>query len=65
MDSRPTREPVIVPQPDGMPTLPRPTRAARVRMRLKGHADGPVYQGQALVRPCPGCGGRLTAPPGA
>jgi len=31
-------------------------RTARVRMRLKGQKDGPVYQGQKVVRACKSCG---------
>ncbi len=30
--------------------------AAKIRMRIKGQSDGPVYQGQKLVAPCKGCG---------
>jgi hypothetical protein len=26
-----------------------------VRFRLKGQADGPVYEGQRQIRPCAGC----------
>jgi hypothetical protein len=26
--------------------------AAKVRMRIKGNADGPVYQGQTIIRHC-------------
>lgn len=33
-------------------------RAARIRWRLKGATDGPVYEGQQEIRPCIGCGAR-------
>jgi hypothetical protein len=36
---------------------PAPT-AAKVRFRVKGEADGPVYQGQVVVVPCRSCGGK-------
>jgi hypothetical protein len=31
--------------------------AAKVRFRLKGAADGPIYQGQNIHTPCATCGG--------
>lgn len=31
------------------------TRAATVRFRIKGQPDGPIYRGQALLRPCATC----------
>lgn len=34
----------------------RPAAAAKVRWKIKGAAEGPVYQGQRLVTPCRGCG---------
>lgn len=33
-------------------------RPARVRVRLKGETDGPVYEGQRVVVPCKTCGQR-------
>jgi hypothetical protein len=30
--------------------------SATVRVRLKGQADGPVFNGQTLVRGCRSCG---------
>jgi hypothetical protein len=36
---------------------PAPT-ATKVRFRVKGEADGPVYQGQVVVVPCRSCGGK-------
>lgn len=36
----------------------RPRGAARVKWRVKGNDDGPVYRGQKVVRPCKGCGNR-------
>lgn len=38
-------------------------RAAMVRFRLKGEADGPVYQGQNVVKPCRTCGKKRDATP--
>jgi hypothetical protein len=38
-------------------------RAAKVRFRIKGEADGPLYEGQKLVVPCSGCGKRLALDP--
>lgn len=29
--------------------------AAKVRFRIKGQPDGPVFQGQVIVSPCKGC----------
>lgn len=34
-----------------------PQEAAKVRFRLKGAADGPIYQGQNIHTPCATCGG--------
>lgn len=34
-----------------------PPEAAKVRFRLKGAADGPIYQGQNIHTPCATCGG--------
>jgi hypothetical protein len=34
---------------------PVPT-AAKVRFRVKGESDGPVYQGQVQIIPCASCG---------
>ena len=33
--------------------------AARIRFRVKGEADGPVYQGQELIVPCVECQARM------
>lgn len=33
---------------------PAPT-AAKVRFRIKGQTDGPIYQGQKIVTPCRTC----------
>jgi len=30
-------------------------KAFPVRFRIKGQADGPVYEGQRQIRPCAGC----------
>lgn len=39
------------------PPLPRiRNSAARVKWRLKGAVDGPVYEGQREVIPCKNCG---------
>ena len=35
----------------------QPAPAAKVRFRLKGETDGPIYQGQVQIVPCAGCGG--------
>jgi hypothetical protein len=32
-------------------------QAAKVRFRVKGNADGPIYQGQVQIVPCAGCSG--------
>lgn len=32
-------------------------RAAKIRYRLKGESDGPIYQGQRILVPCATCGG--------
>jgi hypothetical protein len=34
---------------------PAPPAAAKVRFRIKGQSDGPVYQGQKIVTPCASC----------
>lgn len=34
---------------------PPEPRAAVIRIKLKGAEDGHVYQGQKLIRRCPGC----------
>lgn len=34
---------------------PGENRAAKVRIRIKGEPDGPVYQGQEIIQPCDGC----------
>ena len=34
---------------------PPKDRAAKVRFRIKGEKDGPVFEGQKLVVPCRGC----------
>jgi len=31
--------------------------AAKVKFRIKGQPDGPVYQGQSVIAPCRSCGG--------
>lgn len=36
----------------------RPRGPARVKWRIKGEVDGPVYQGTREVRPCRGCAQR-------
>lgn len=36
---------------------PEDPQAAKVRFRLKGAADGPIYQGQNIHTPCATCGG--------
>jgi hypothetical protein len=56
-DSRSIREVVIVPHPDQTKVVPRITAPAKVKWRIKGSPDGPVYQGQAIVVPCPACRG--------
>ena len=35
---------------------PQPAPAAKVRFRLKGETDGPIYQGQHIITPCKSCG---------
>lgn len=35
----------------------QPVPAAKVRFRIKGQPDGPVYQGQVKITPCSSCGG--------
>lgn len=30
--------------------------AAKVRVRIKGEQDGPVFQGQVVIVPCLNCG---------
>ena len=37
---------------------PQPAPAAKVRFRIKGETDGPIYQGQVAVVPCRSCGGK-------
>jgi hypothetical protein len=39
---------------DVIPAPPDPA-AAKVRFRLKGETEGPLYQGQALIVPCLNC----------
>lgn len=34
------------------------SRPAKVKLRIKGQPDGPVYQGQVVVVPCGSCGGK-------
>lgn len=29
---------------------------AKVRFRIKGQPEGPVFQGQEIIHPCKGCG---------
>lgn len=36
---------------------PEPPRVAKVRFRIKGQTDGPIYQGQVKFKPCDTCGG--------
>lgn len=31
-------------------------RPARIKMRIKGEEDGPVYEGQTIIIPCLNCG---------
>lgn len=31
---------------------------AKMKWRIKGNQDGPVYQGQAVIIPCSTCGGK-------
>jgi hypothetical protein len=43
--------------------FPKPSRfekgeAAKVRFKIKGEEDGPVYRGQEVVRACGGCGSK-------
>lgn len=39
---------------------PEPAKTAKVRWRIKGHQEGPIYQGQQEITPCQACG---TNPP--
>jgi hypothetical protein len=42
----------------------RATQSAKVRFREKGSGEeGNVYQGQALIIPCKGCGSASSSPP--
>ena len=45
-----------------MNPIPRvsPQKYAKVRFRIKGEKEGPVYQGQALVKPCVGCAKKIS-----
>lgn len=36
------------------PTSHKP--AAKVKFRVKGQPDGPIYEGQRIIIPCKGCG---------
>lgn len=42
------------------------SQSAAVKWRIKGQPDGPVYQGQEIVKPCGTCGGSsaITHPEG-
>lgn len=31
-------------------------RTAKVRFRIKGETDGPIYQGQTKIKACQSCG---------
>jgi hypothetical protein len=35
---------------------PPKDRAAKMRFRIKGETDGPIYEGQKIILPCKGCG---------
>lgn len=35
-----------------------PDRTAKVRFRIKGQTDGPIYQGQKIITPCKSCGSK-------
>lgn len=50
--------PLVVEEEKPAATSAADPAAAKVRMRIKGNADGPVYQGQTMIRPCGDCGGR-------
>lgn len=45
--------------PDAVPVR-QIVRPARVRMRLKGRPDGPVFQGMEVIKSCASCGGTMT-----
>jgi len=31
------------------------TRAARVKVKIKGASDGPIFEGSKVISPCRGC----------
>ncbi len=43
--------PVLIPAVSGRAY----ERAMRVKVKIKGEPDGPVYEGQNIILPCPGC----------
>jgi hypothetical protein len=54
-----SQTPKPIPRVSAKHYAPWPAPAAKVRFRLKGEVDGPVYQGQAVVTPCKSCGGKI------
>lgn len=52
----------FAPENFGGVKMPRQSgsRPAKVRIRLKGNTDGPVFEGAKEVQPCKTCGPKLT-----
>ena len=60
MSQPPNPIPRVSPKHYAPQPAPQPAPAAKVRFRLKGETDGPIYQGQVQIVPCAGCGKRQT-----
>lgn len=55
-------KPLPLPKVSAKHYAPQPPAAAKIRWRLKGACDGPIYQGQKEITPCQGCRGRKKVP---
>lgn len=53
-----SQSPKPIPRVSAKHYAPQPAPAAKVKWRIKGQPDGPVYQGQEKVLSCRTCGGK-------
>jgi hypothetical protein len=52
-----SQSPKPIPRVSAKHYAPQPVpTAAKVRFRLKGETEGPIYQGQRIITPCKSCG---------